>query len=261
MPLSKAHITRIRALQDAKSRRQFQEFFAEGVKLVDELLNSKLTITAIYAIDSWTHSSKISNPELVQRVSVNELKRISALSSPNTVLATARTSYAEISEYNFKNELTLVLDGISDPGNMGTILRTAEWFGISQIICSPGSVDCYSPKVVQASMGSVFRIKIAYTPLLPFLNSVVNEIPVYGTFMDATNIVSHPMSDNGLIIIGSESHGISTELLPAITHRISVPRPYGTMPLTESLNAAVATSLVCFEFLRKNGRFEKQADH
>jgi TrmH family RNA methyltransferase len=170
------------------------------------------------------------------------------------VLATAEMPARKIGELNFPGALTLALDGITDPGNMGTIIRTADWFGIDQIVCSPGSVDVYNPKVVQAAMGSLFRMQIVYSPLNNFLEKAAKEVTVYGTFIDGTSIVSHPLSKGGIIIIGSESHGISKEIFPYIHHRLSIPRPGQTATTAESLNAAIATAIVCYEFTKKSGQ-------
>lgn len=254
MSLNKAQISYLRSLHESKSRKQSGEFIAEGVKVVEELLNSNYSIRKIYALQEWLPLCPPDKKSLLEVISPKELERISALSTPNMVLATAEMPCHKIEEMSFATSITLALDGITDPGNMGTIIRTADWFGIRQIVCSPGSVDIYNPKVVQAAMGSLFRMQIAYGSLDSFLEKEGREVPVYGTFIEETSIVSHHLSKEGIIIIGSESHGISSELFPFIHHRISIPRPAGSAAKTESLNAAIATAIVCYEFTRKSGQ-------
>ena len=160
---------------------------------------------------------------------------------------------AEPEEVSFKSELTLMLDGISDPGNLGTIIRTADWFGVKNIICSEESTDAFSPKAVQSAMGSLFRVNVFYEVLPRFLkNILIHHIPVYGTLLEGKNIYSEKLSANGIILIGSESHGISEELIPFITNKITVPSfPVVENKKADSLNAAMATAIVCSEFRRK----------
>jgi TrmH family RNA methyltransferase len=227
----------------------------EGPKLLDELANSSYNIESVYALSSWieNNGSKFSNETNICGVSVKELEKISRLKTPNQVLAVVHMAENISPELNSLNDLVLILDDIRDPGNMGSILRSADWFGIKQIICSNTCVDIYNPKVVQATMGSLFRVKVYYTELKEYLEKLPKGTLVYGTLLVGENIYTTTLTKKGMIIIGNESHGISKELIPFITQKISIPN-YSSEPwhTAESLNASIATAIVCAEFRRQS---------
>lgn len=207
----------------------------EGAKLVNELLQSDYTIRKLYAVAEWSDAYKGSVP--VQTVTADELQKMSTQPSPNQVIAVAEQR-ATTGEPVTAGRFTLVLDGIQDPGNFGTIIRIADWFGIQQVVASEDTVELYNPKVIQSTMGSFIRVNVWYRALAPFLESV--KEPVYGALLDGKNMYNEPAVTEGLLLIGNESKGISRELLPFISHPVTIPRLGGA----ESLNAAVATGII-----------------
>lgn len=235
-----------------KFRAEYQQFVAEGDKLVSELLLSRFNILEIFAVNTWSDAHKINPSIAVTEVTASELERISGLTTPNMVLALVEIPQNQVIEASAFEKLIFVLDEIKDPGNLGTIIRIADWFGISTIICSENTVDVYNPKVVQATMGSIARVNLQYTDLAVFFKSLPSEIPVYGTLLNGENIYSQTLSKNGLIVIGNESKGISDELLPYISQKLYIPS-YAENPgnKAESLNASVAAAIVCAEFKRR----------
>lgn len=184
------------------------------------------------------------------------MERITALSSPSPALAIAEIPATPILPVAAINDLVLVLDDIKDQGNLGTIIRIADWFGIETVICSENTVDLYNPKVIQATMGSVTRVRVAYFNLPEFLSSMDPAIKIYGTFPEGENIYSIPLDPKGIILIGSESTGISPEVAYKVTDKISIPSyspATGRKDHAESLNASIAAAIVCSEFRRRNG--------
>jgi len=250
--LSKNTIKHLNALKQKKFRDEFQQFVAEGDKLVKELLFSHCKIIEIFALNEWPGTHKIPDSIAVTPVSPDELERISSLTTPNKVIALIEIPQQQSIDSSAFEKLVLVLDDIKDPGNMGTIIRIADWFGISNIICSGNTVDVYNPKVIQASMGSVARVNINYTELTTFFESLAKEIPVYGTLLNGDNIYTQTLTKNGIIVIGNESNGISVEIQKFITNKLYIPS-FAENPLdkAESLNAAIATAIVCAEFKRR----------
>ncbi|MFH1319435.1 MAG: RNA methyltransferase [Bacteroidota bacterium] len=268
--LSKNQISFINSLKLKKYRDKHGLFIAEGEKIVIELFSSSFKIHSIYAIKNWI--KKISDiPELfgtnknlalpaqggpalggnfeLFEVTEKELKRISSQTTPNEVLCTVKIPAYKLELREIMCSLNLVLDNIQDPGNLGTIIRIADWFGIKNIICSKDCADAYNPKVVQATMGSVARVKVHYIELKDFLLNVSKKtnLPVYASILDGESIYELQLSNKGLIIMGNESIGISEKILHFITDKISIPSFGGA----ESLNVAVATAIVCSEFRRK----------
>ncbi len=218
----------------------------EGLKAIKEFLNSDYILNAIYAIkDIIPNLPKLSDKQKVFEVTQQELEKISTLQTPQGVLAVFfipnTSNYAEVNI----SDLTIILDGIQDPGNLGTIIRTADWFGFRQIICSENTVDVYNPKVVQATMGSLARINISYQPLVALLKN--SPLPKFGALLNGDNIFSVEWPKQGFIIFGSEGNGISEEILPLITFPVTIPG-YGN---TESLNVAISAAIICTE-LRRN---------
>jgi TrmH family RNA methyltransferase len=247
--ISKATIKKIHALDMRKFRRNERLFVAEGPKLVDELC---ATMKPVYiaALPEWiSENAKIVSGTEYDIVSPDELQRASLQKNPQQVIALFPIPEHRFCTEQLKNELVLMLDGVQDPGNLGTIARIADWFGIRNIICSTETADIYNPKAVQATMGALARVKFHYTDLLQLLSQY--DGPVYGTFLDGENIYGQELSENGIIVMGNEGKGISQGVGKMINRRLYIPNyPIGTQT-TESLNVAIATSIVCAEFRRR----------
>jgi len=244
--LSKNQIKDIRLLHVSKYRKREQYFIAEGPTIVDEFLSSNYVIDKIFALESWIENNKGVNKTIIP-ITPRELQSISLLKTPNQVLATVK--YPEKRKINFISpELILALDTIQDPGNLGTIIRIADWFGIKKLVCSLETADAYNPKVVQASMGAITRVQFVYTNLSNWLKELPSDTNIYGTLLDGENIYKTKLESNGVIVIGNEGNGISKEIQNLVSHKIKIPA-YGNS-LMESLNAAVATAIVCNEFRR-----------
>ncbi|MFY7988647.1 MAG: TrmH family RNA methyltransferase [Flavobacterium sp.] len=239
--LSKNQIKLITSLQQKKYRKQEQLFFAEGVKVVEELLQSNFELQDLFTTkEDFLSVSK----NKVHAISEAELKKISALSTPNTCLAVFKIPKTkEI----VQNGLIVALDDVRDPGNLGTIIRLCDWFGVETLFCSEESVDVYNPKVVQATMGSISRVNVVYGNLESFLKTT--ELPIFGTFMDGKNIYQEQLPNEGVIIMGNEANGISASIEKLVSDRIAIPR-FGTLQVTESLNVATATAIILSEFKR-----------
>ncbi|PRX44848.1 TrmH family RNA methyltransferase [Salegentibacter salegens] len=240
--VSKSQIKLITSLAQKKYRYKHGLFVAEGFKTINELINSKFSLNRLFTIsaDFKVDSDKI------QKLDDKELKKISFLKTPQAALALFEIPEENISK---EKEFTLALDGIRDPGNLGTIIRLCDWFGITNLVCSQDSVDCYNPKVVQATMGSLARVNISYCDLEPFLKN--SELPVYGAFMEGENIYKSETEENAILVMGNEANGISAEIEELIPKKISVPR-FGELKETESLNVATATAILLSEFKRKD---------
>ena len=239
--LSKNQIKLITSLQQKKQRIASQLFFAEGIKVIHELLESKFELVHLYTTQN--DFQEVSNDKKVL-IDDSELKKITALATANTCLAVFKIP-AE--KKIIDSGLILALDSVRDPGNLGTILRLCDWFGIGQLICSKETVDIYNPKVVQATMGSIARVNVNYIDLESFI--VQTKLPVFGTFMDGKNIYKENLPQEGIIIMGNEANGISPTLEKLIQNRLTIPR-FGTLQKTESLNVATATAIVLSEFRR-----------
>jgi RNA methyltransferase, TrmH family len=240
--VSKNQIKLITSLHQKKYRMAHQLFIAEGVKGINELLHSNFELEHLYVtIDDF----KFVPTTQKTVISDADLKKISALTTPNTCLAVFKIPKEKPI---FNKGLIVALDTIRDPGNMGTILRLCDWFGINQIVCSKETVDLYNPKVVQATMGSIARVNINYLNLRDFLETT--SLPIYGTFMDGENLYNSEITDEGIIVLGNEANGISSEIEAMVTKRITIPR-FGNLQQTESLNVATATAIVLSEFKRR----------
>ncbi len=243
----------ITALAQKKYRDKTGLFVAEGPKLVIDLYKSGISPCRIFTTDKQLGHQFNENID-VDIISNDDLRKMSFLKNPQTVLGLFQKPQWNFLIDSFSQELTLCLDGIQDPGNMGTILRVADWFGFKSIVCSTDSVDVFNPKVVQASMGAIGRVKIHYTNLPEFCQQCTTQLklPVFGTFMDGENIYQTKLPDKGLIITGNEGNGIRPETETFVTTRLAIPRwpkPDGSQGM-ESLNAGVATAIVCSEFKR-----------
>jgi len=268
--LSQNQIKHIVSLKSKKFREESHQFIAEGHKLVMDLLDSPYKIAAVYALSGWI----LENLGFIQKKQIpvfeifpREMKRMSALSTPSPVLAVIEiptpfpsagspTPFPSPTGEGGKSSegLQLALDDIRDPGNLGTIIRIADWFGIDKIFCSETCVDLYNPKVVQATMGSIARINVQYVILEKLLEKIFDRIPVYGTFLDGENLFEQDLSGGGIILIGNESRGISPSLARFVSKRVVIPSSGKSgSGKAESLNASAATAIICAEF-RRQGR-------
>ncbi|HOW31489.1 MAG TPA: RNA methyltransferase [Bacteroidales bacterium] len=253
--LSKNQVKYINSLKIKKFRQEHGVFIVEGDKCVDELLNSNLTVKAVFALPEWIDENLpmiTKSSAGVTEISTAELGRISDLVTPNKVIAIAEIPHRDISSIDF-SEYILALDDIKDPGNMGTIMRTADWFGIRQLVCSEECVDPFNPKVVQASMGSFARIRVFKTGLIQFINRKPKDTPVYGALLNGTKLHEITFSHNGIVVIGSESHGISVGVKQLVTHTVNIPS-FGqdeVLKPPESLNASIANAIICYEISKQ----------
>lgn len=240
--VSKNQIKLITSLQQKKYRNEHKLFLAEGVKVIQELLQSNFVLQHLYETESLFADVNLNNKT---QISSSELKKISVLTTPNNCLAIFKIPNQQPVQ---QKGLQVALDDIRDPGNLGTILRLCDWFGIEQLLCSNETVDIYNPKVIQATMGSISRVQTNYVDLKTFLKTT--SLPVFGTFMDGNSIYKENLPQNGIIVFGNEAKGISEEIEKMIQFRISIPR-FGSLQKTESLNVATATAIVLNEFRRK----------
>lgn len=238
--LNKRTIQFLKSLKDKSIRNSEGYFLAEGSKTVAEILASNLQIEAIFATSDWCNIfPKYKNNTKLFLCTQKEIEQISSLKSTRDVVIQVKIPHKKLITSNLNENLTLVLDEIQDPGNLGTMIRIADWYGIKNIICSLNSVDCYNNKCIQATMGSIARVEVFYCDLIPFLEN--NTLPVYGAFMDGENITTTKIEKNALVIIGNEGKGINPNLHQFITKKISIKR-FGQ---AESLNAAIATAIIC----------------
>jgi TrmH family RNA methyltransferase len=246
--IPKALLKQTRQLHQKKFRNERGCFIVEGEKLIDELFKSDFIIQDLFITDEWIIPST-KKAQRIHHVTPNELHEISALESPNKGLAVAviKENPGLIAE---AEKRYLMLDGIRDPGNMGTLLRIADWFGIHGIFCSNDCVEIYNPKVVQASMGSIFRVPVSDTNLMQLLKDH-NDLTVYGAVLHGTSIYETHTEKGWILIIGNESTGISEELLDLCTAQVSIPSYSASGAGAESLNAAVAAAVICSEFSRR----------
>lgn len=242
--LPKSQIKLITSLYQKKYRHVHGLFVAEGIKTVTELLDSAcIKLETLYT----TNTDYLSLSNNCTLIPESDLKKISALKTPNDILGVFKIPEPKSVD---KHSLILALDDIRDPGNLGTIIRLCDWFGIQHLVCSIGTVDCYNPKVIQATMGSIARVNINYTDLKEFLSECTNT-EVYGTFMEGESIYTKHLPDNGIIIMGNEANGINRSIEALITQKISIPR-FGNLKATESLNVATATAITLSEFKRSS---------
>ena len=251
--ISKAKIKYIRSLELKKNRLADNVFVAEGPKVVGDLLRV-MRARLIVATQEWMscNESECHGAEIIE-VSADDLRKVSFLQTPQDVLAVFNmpdrndTDNCEVPI----GKLSLALDGVQNPGNLGTIIRIADWFGITEIFCSNDTADAFNPKVVQATMGSIARVSIRYVNLSEMLSTLPDGFPVYGTFLDGEDIYQQTLSDEGLIIMGNEGNGISHEVGRLINRRLLIPNFSTSEDRAESLNVAIATAITCSEFRRK----------
>ena len=244
--ITKAEIQIVRALADKRNRDELGLFVAEGEKLIEELRNSKLRVRRIYALEGVFQGKD------VEVVTTKEMERLSMLKSANNSLAVVEQPRYVFDPAILNSNLVLALDDVQNPGNLGTIIRLADWFGISDIVCSPSTADCFNPKVVQATMGAILRVRVHYLDLPSLLHSAKAQgVPIYGTFLDGRNIYDCDLQQRGLIVMGNEGRGISAECASAITDKLFIPPYPADCSGSESLNVAIATAVTCAEFRRR----------
>jgi len=260
--ISKNKIKYIHSLELKKNRSKEGKFVAEGHKVVDDLL-ALHPAELIVATAEWLHGKHIAEGTEVIEVTDEELRKVSFLQHPQQVLAVFKqaTSSAEGSadacaaNHGFSpidySQLNLILDGVQDPGNLGTIIRIADWFGIEHIYCSQDTADVYNPKVVQATMGSIARVKVEYGDVLALVDSLPADVPVYGTLLDGDNIYSQALESRGFIVMGNEGKGISPALAQKVNRRLLIPNFPEGRATADSLNVAIATAITCSEFRRR----------
>ena len=243
-------------LKQKKYRQKYGFFIAEGDKIVSDFIHSNWEIHEIFALKEWI--DKIPEKELpatskIHIIDAHELKKVSSLKTPHNVMAVIKVPERNTGFKIQPEKLVLMLDEIKDPGNFGTIIRTANWFGIRDIICSDDSVDVYNPKVIQSSMSALIHVRVWYQDLKTSLEQFNKaNVPVYGTFLSGENIYDASVTSGGVILMGNESRGIAAELEPYITRKITIPAFLPSKKDTiESLNVASATGIVCAEFRRK----------
>lgn len=237
--LSKNQIKLITSLKQKKYRLQHGFFVVEGIKTIKELLQSHFELHTLYTTETFNIDAK--NEILI---SDSELKRISFLKTPNKALAVFKIPESKAIK---SDNLIVALDAVRDPGNLGTIIRLCDWFGITDLVCSKETVDCFNPKVVQATMGSITRVNVCYVDLEAFLNDT--ELPVFGAFMEGENVYKTKLPNKGVLVMGNEANGVSKEIEALITEKISIPQ-FGNIQETESLNVATATAILLSEFKR-----------
>ena len=246
--LSKAKIKYIRSLELKKYRLEENAFVAEGPKVVGDLL-PHFHCRLLAALPGWLEEHRGVSADEVCMVTKDELQHASFLRAPQEVLAVFELP-ASPSNHSISG-LNLALDDVQDPGNLGTIIRLADWFGIRHVFCSAGTADAFSPKVVQATMGALARVSIHHVDLPAFLQSLPTGTPVYGTFLEGGNIYETPLGNEGIIVMGNEGNGISPAVAKAITHKLFIPPYPQDAETSESLNVAVATAVTCAEFRRR----------
>lgn len=250
MILSKSKIKWIRSLEQKKNRDDEHLFVVEGFKMITELLPTMKCRFLALSIDKLSNEFKKYDVD-VEHVTVDEYKKITFQKSPQGVLAVFDKPEFTYEISQIKHELNLALDDIQDPGNLGTIVRLADWFGIKNVFCSLHSADIFSPKAVQATMGAIARVKVHYVDLNDFLKNVKSQIPVYGTFMHGNNIYTEKLARSAIIVMGNEGNGISAETEKLITQKITIPNfPLG-VHTSESLNVSMAAAIIVSEFRRR----------
>lgn len=244
--LSKSQIGFIKSLHQKKYRKENGIFIIEGIKSIEEFIQSNYQIHSIYYLAQY-QSLLPTLPANIKLFEVNntELDKISTLQTPQGILALVNTPKPLVlNTDNLKNAFTLVLDGVQDPGNMGTIIRTADWFGFKQIICSNNCVEIYNPKTVQATMGSLSRVNIYYEELPLVLKNI--KMPIFGAVLDGKSMYKTNWGNEGLVVLGNEGQGITAEVIKLITNPVTIPRMGGA----ESLNVAISAAILCADISR-----------
>jgi len=239
--LSKSQIKLINSLSQKKFRQKNALFVAEGIKVVKELLNSNFELECLFSETDLFFTEK----NKMQLLEANELKKISNLSTPQTAIGVFKIPQKK---QEINTDFIVALDGVRDPGNLGTIIRLCDWFGVKQLLCSIDTVDCYNPKVVQASMGSITRVEVIYEDLVEEITKL--NLPVYATFINGENVYNTNLSKKGILVLGNEANGISRKIEQLSNQQLSIPQ-FGDAKNTESLNVATATAILLSEFKRR----------
>lgn len=247
--MTKNDVKEIQALKQSKGRKERGIFAVEGNKLVEELLKSNFKVNNIFVTETWVEKNSVFAKKIVdyEIITSKQMEQISNFVTPPGIFATAMMPKYKIEPKDTDNQLVLLLDGINDPGNLGTIIRTADWFGIKKIVISEDTCDPWQPKVIQSTMGSIFRMQIIETDVVKFLKEV--NTPVFGALMQGKNVYHTHINNKGVVIIGSESHGIRENVMPFVSCPINIPRAESSQ--TESLNASVAAGIIISEIFRK----------
>ena len=240
--ITRAEILDIKSLATKQGREELGAFIAEGEKLVGEIRNSSLRVRKIYQTRAIFAEGEI--------ISEKEMERISQLKTANSVLAVVELPRHSLAKAQPAKNLILALDRVQNPGNLGTIIRLADWFGISDIVCSEDTADCFNPKVIQATMGAILRVRVHYTNLAKWLKNQ-HDAKIYGTFLEGENIYSAQLDKSGVIVMGNEGQGISAEVAETVSHKLLIPPYPADRCGSESLNVAVATAVICSEFRRR----------
>ena len=244
--MTKAEIQLVRTLADKRSRTEHGLFVAEGHKFIGELCTSALRVRKIFALEGLFEGGE------VETVSSREMERLSLLKTPSDSLALVEIPRCDLKPERLRGRLTLALDDVQNPGNLGTIVRLADWFGITDIVCSEASADCFNPKVVQATMGAILRVRVHYTDLGGFLRQAADAgLPVCGTFLEGENIYGASLPEAGIVVMGNEGRGISDAAAATVTRKLFIPPYPAGRRGSESLNVAMATGIVCGEFRRQ----------
>ncbi len=253
--LSKNKKKFITSLIYKKHRRQFNAFCAEGDKLNLDLLSSETSCIDLIATEVWIKNNHniLRNFNNITIATESELKNISNLKNPPPVIGIYKITKHHLKIEQLSDSLIIVLDGVQDPGNMGTIIRIADWFGINNIICSEDCADIYNSKVIQASMGAIASVAVHYNNLPSFIDEYKSKtkLPVYGTFLEGENIYSQDLSKNGMIVMGNEGKGINAEIEKLISNKLFIPNFSSEKHTSESLNVSVASAIICSEFRRR----------
>ncbi|TLX75696.1 RNA methyltransferase [Labilibacter sediminis] len=249
--ISQSKIKLINSLSKKKFRDLNQLYIAEGEKLVLDLIQSSVEIKWLIAQSSWLSNHTIPSELEIIETSDQYLKKISQLKTPPPVIAICKFPSKKLEDISMRKKLTIALDELQDPGNLGTIIRLADWFGVENIICSNNTVDAYNPKVVQATMGAIARVNIFYTDLQSFLSQQTQQgTPIYGTFLDGENIYNQKLSTDGIIVMGNEGKGISSSIEKLISNKLLIPSFSQNIEVSESLNVSTATAITLSEFRR-----------
>ena len=251
--LSKAKVKYIHSLELKKFRNEYNAFVAEGEKNVSELLPA-FECELLVATKEWIQEHPGIHAKEVLAAETEEIRKISFLKTPQKVVAILSKKEYKLTSINPEKNLVLALDGIQDPGNLGTIIRLADWFGMEHIVCSKDTADVFNPKVVQATMGALAHVKVCYTDLETYLTACRKQsIPVYGTFLDGENMYDRTISSRGVIVMGNEGNGIRPEIEALVSEKLYIPNYPPERETAESLNVAIATAVVCAEFRRREG--------
>ena len=250
--LSKALQKRIASLENKKQRRESGLFVAEGSKTVLDLIAAGIAPEKVIATVNWLAENRLNAGIEVIEVELEEMKRISFQQTPQGVMGIFRQPQYDTDTTIPQRELCLALDNVQDPGNLGTIIRIADWFGIENIFCSTGTADIYNPKTIQATMGAIGRVRVHYVDLPEMLASLKGKAPIYGTFLDGEVVYTKKLEKHGLIVMGNEGNGIGDECSRHITEKLLIPSYPEGRATSESLNVSVATAIICNEF-RRNG--------